>query len=114
MPHFSGFVSSRFYISSVDCKLGSFDRLLCRLTDLFMILERGHLREASPTKFAVKRFLASVGSHVSLKTRRLEESLATVLAEVGPLVVVLFPVKNGGVPVAELSPAVLALVDLAH
>ena len=98
-----------------------------------MILERGHLREASSTELAIEGFLACVGSHVSLKdkkiatllpwnyfsivylkTRSLEEALATVLTEVSPLVVVLFPVENGGVSVAELSPTVLALVYLPH
>ena len=54
------------------------------------------------------------GCKCYLQTGSFEEALATVLAEVGPLVVVLLPVEDGGVPVAELSTAVLALVYLAH
>ena len=81
------------------------------IVDLFMILQCCDLRESSSTEFTVERFLTSVGPHVSLnnamlslmtksfniylETGSLEETFATVLAEVGPLVVVLLPVENG-------------------
>ena len=53
-------------------------------------------------------------SYVYLETRSFKETFPAVLTKVCPLIVVLFPVKNGRVPITELSATVFALVDLPH
>ena len=53
-------------------------------------------------------------SHVVLQAGGLKEAFATLVAKVGELVVVLFPVKDRGISVSELSSAIFTLVDLPH
>jgi len=62
------------------------------LTHLLVILHSGHLGESSLAEFTAVRLFPSVTSHVALQTGGLEEAFATLVAEVGALVVVLFPV----------------------
>merc|ERR1712218_625467 len=79
-----------------------------------MILQCCHLGEAAPAELAVEGFLACVGPHVPLETGGFKETFATVLAEMCPLIVVLFPVKNRRVSITKLPAAVFTLVDLPH
>ena len=51
-------------------------------------------------------------SFIHLQTRSFEESFPTILAPVCSLVIVLLPVQDGRVSVAELSPTVLALKSI--
>ena len=51
---------------------------------------------------------------IIIKILHLKEAFATLVAKVGELVVVLFPVKDHGISVSELSSAIFTLVDLSH
>ena len=53
-------------------------------------------------------------SRVYLETGSFKETFATILAEMCPLIVVLFPVKNSRVSITELSATIFTLVDLPH
>jgi len=84
------------------------------LAHLLVIFHCGHLRESSFAKLTAVRLLPSVTSHVALQAGGLKEAFATLVAEVGSLVVVLFPVKDRGISVCEFSSAIFTLVDLSH
>jgi len=81
---------------------------------LLVILHGGDLRESPSTELTTVRLLSCVTPHMALQTRGLEEPFSTLVAEMGALIVVLFPVKNCGVPVCEFSPTVFTLMDLSH
>ena len=79
-----------------------------------MVLHCGDLRETATTELAAIRLLSGVTSHVPLQTGCFKEAFSTIAAEVGPFVVMLLSMQNGGIPIGELSSTILALVDLAH
>ena len=81
---------------------------------LLVVLHCGDLRKTATTELAAIRLLSGVTSHVPLQTGCLEETFATIAAEVGPFVVMLLSVQNSGIPIGELSSTILTLVDLAH
>jgi len=62
------------------------------LTHLLVILHSGHLGESSLAEFTAVRLFPCVTSHVTLQAGGLKESFTTLVAEVGPFVVMLFPV----------------------
>jgi hypothetical protein len=72
------------------------------------------LGKSSLAEFTAVRLFSSVTSHVTLKAGGLEEAFATLVAEVGAFIVVLFPVKDRRIPVCELSSTVFTFVNLPH
>jgi len=66
-------------------------RCSCCLAHLLVILHGGDLRESPSTELTTVRLLSCVTPHMALQTRGLEEPFSTLVAEMGALIVVLFP-----------------------